>query len=304
MIGVEMQKVQVADDDAVNREVLGELLKPEYTVLLAKNGAQTLERAARHQPDLILLDVMMPDMDGYEVLRRLRADPQTEHIAVIFISGLDRPEDEATGLKMGAADYITKPFNQTVVMARVALHLQVVRQRRMLERLANIDGLTELANRRRFDEVYELEWQRARRSSRPLSLAMLDIDAFKQYNDRYGHPAGDRALRSVARAAAAAMRRPADLAARYGGEEIVLLLPETDVVAAGQVVAQLREAIAALGIAHEASSVSSVLTVSVGGATLDPDSQESPAALFEAADAQLYRAKQGGRNRISWRTAP
>ncbi|WP_288380534.1 diguanylate cyclase domain-containing protein [uncultured Massilia sp.] len=300
MIGVEMQKVLVADDDAVNRDVLGQLLKPEYTVLLAKNGAQTLERAARHQPDLILLDVLMPDMDGYEVLRRLRADPATENIAVIFISGLDRPEDEATGLKMGAADYITKPFNQTVVMARVALHLQVVRQRRMLERLANVDGLTELANRRRFDEVYEMEYQRARRSGRPLSLAMLDIDAFKQYNDRYGHPAGDRALRSVARAAAKAMRRPGDLAARYGGEEIVLLLPETDAVDAGEVVAQLRASVAALGIAHEASHVAPVLTVSAGGATLDPGKPESPAALFEAADAALYRAKQAGRNRTSW----
>jgi diguanylate cyclase (GGDEF)-like protein len=304
MNGVEMQKVLVADDDAVNRDVLGELLKPEYTVLLAKNGAQTLERAMRHLPDLILLDVMMPDMDGYEVLRRLRADPLTEHISVIFISGLDRPEDEASGLKMGASDYITKPFNQTVVMARVALHLQVVRQRRMLERLANIDGLTELANRRRFDEVYELEWQRARRSGRPLSLALLDIDAFKQYNDRYGHPAGDRALRAVARLAAGAMRRPADLAARYGGEELVLLLPETGAHEAQQVVAQLREAVAGLTIAHEASTVAKVLTASVGGATLAPGGAEGAAELFEAADAQLYRAKQAGRIRVAWREAP
>ncbi|MCC2957474.1 diguanylate cyclase [Massilia sp. IC2-477] len=301
MNGVEMQKVLVADDDAVNRDVLGELLMPEYTVLLARNGAQTLERALRHLPDLILLDVMMPDMDGYEVLRRLRAEPQTAHISVIFISGLDRPEDEASGLKMGASDYITKPFNQTVVMARVALHLQVVRQRRMLERLANIDGLTELANRRRFDEVYALEWQRARRSNRPLSLALLDIDAFKQYNDRYGHPAGDRALRAVARLAAGAMRRPADLAARYGGEEMVLLLPETGALEACQVVAQLREAVAALMITHEASSVAPVLTASVGGATLAPDDPGSAADLFEAADAELYRAKQAGRNRVAWR---
>jgi diguanylate cyclase (GGDEF)-like protein len=223
----ESQKVLVADDDAINRQVLAELLKPEYTVLLAKNGEQALERAQRHAPDLVLLDVMMPDMDGYEVLRRLRADPQTEHISVIFVSGLDRPEDEANGLNMGAADYIAKPFNATVVMARVALHLQLVRQRRMLERLAHVDGLTELANRRRFDEVYATEWQRARRSSSALSLALLDVDAFKQYNDRYGHPAGDRALRALARAVAGCLHRPADLAARYGGEELVLLLPDT-----------------------------------------------------------------------------
>lgn len=301
MNGVEIQKVLVADDDALNRDVLGELLKPEYTVLLAKNGAQTLERAARHLPDLILLDVMMPDMDGYEVLRRLRADPLTEHIAVIFISGLDRPEDEASGLKMGASDYITKPFNQTVVMARVALHLEVVRQRRMLERLANIDGLTELANRRRFDEVYALEWQRARRSGRPLSLALLDVDAFKQYNDRYGHPAGDRALRAVARVAAHAMRRPGDLAARYGGEELVLLMPETAAAEACRVVSGMLLAIAGLGIAHDASSVAPMLTASIGGATLESGGTETASGLFDAADAELYRAKQAGRNRVCWR---
>jgi len=298
---VEMQKVLVADDDAINREVLGELLKPEYTVLLARNGAQTLERAMRHLPDLVLLDVMMPDMNGYEVLRRLRDDPQTAHISVIFISGLDRPEDEAIGLKMGASDYIVKPFNQTVVMARVALHLQVVRQRRMLERLANVDGLTELANRRRFDEMYEREWQRARRSGQPLSLALLDIDAFKQFNDRYGHPAGDRALRSVARVAGVAMRRPGDLAARYGGEELVLLMPETGAAEARRLAENVREAVAALNIAHEASSVAPLLTVSIGGATFDPAGEEQHAELFEAADAQLYRAKQHGRNQVWWR---
>ena len=301
---VETQKVLVADDDAINREVLGELLKPEYTVLPARNGVQALERAARHLPDLILLDVMMPDMDGYEVLRRLRADPQTAQIAVIFISGLDRPEDEANGLKMGASDYIVKPFNQTVVMARVALHLQVVRQRRMLERLANIDGLTELANRRRFDEMFALEWQRARRSGRTLSLALLDIDAFKQFNDRYGHPAGDRALRSVARVTGAAMRRPGDLAARYGGEELLLLMPETDVEAAQALAESVREAVLALNIAHEASSVTPLLTVSIGGATLDIEGDEQPSDLFEATDAQLYRAKQAGRDQVWWRAAP
>jgi diguanylate cyclase (GGDEF)-like protein len=298
----ELQKVLVVDDDALNRQVLSELLKPEYTVLLAKNGPQALERAARHAPDLILLDVMMDYMDGYEVLRRLRADPLTEHIAVIFISGLDRPEDEANGLNMGAADYIAKPFNATVVMARVALHLQVVRQRRMLERLAHVDGLTELANRRRFDEVYAAEWQRARRSGGALSLALLDIDNFKQYNDLYGHPAGDRALRAVARTTAAAMRRPADLAARYGGEELVLLMPDTSSEQAQQVVRAIAGAIAELAIPHAASTVAAVLTASVGGATLDDPDVESPAELFEAADAHLYQAKHTGRNRIVWRT--
>jgi diguanylate cyclase (GGDEF)-like protein len=295
------QKVLVADDDIVNRQVLAELLKPEHTVLLAKNGEQALERAARHLPDLILLDVVMPDMDGYEVLRRLRADAQTAHITVIFISGLGRPEDEANGLKMGAADYISKPFNETVVMARVAMHLQMVRQRRMLEHLAHVDGLTELANRRRFDEVYEAEWQRSRRSGRPLSLALLDIDAFKQYNDFYGHPAGDRALRAVARTAASGLRRPADLAARYGGEEMVLLLPDTEAAQAQQVVASICSAIADLQIPHEASGVAPMLTVSAGGATLNTATTENCGELFSAADTLLYEAKKSGRNRVVWR---
>ena len=298
----EPQKVLVADDDAINRDVLCELFQPEYTVLLAKNGAQALERATRHLPDLILLDVMMPDMSGYEVLRRLRATPQLEHVSVIFISGLSRPEDEAAGLKMGASDYIGKPFNATVVLARVALHLQLVRQRRLLEHLAHVDGLTELANRRRFDDVYDLEWQRARRSGQPLSLALLDLDSFKQFNDVYGHPAGDRALRAVARLVSTHMRGPADLAARYGGEELVLLMPETDAVQARQIAEALREAVAGLNIAHTGSAAASCVTVSIGGATFDPDRPEGAAALFEAADVQLYRAKQGGRNRVMWRT--
>lgn len=299
----EPQKVLVADDDAINRDVLCELLQPEYTVLLAKNGAQALERAARHVPDLVLLDVMMPDMSGYEVLRRLRATPATEHVSVIFISGLDRPEDEAAGLKMGASDYIAKPFNATVVLARVALHLQLVRQRRLLEHLANVDGLTELANRRRFDEVYAVEWQRARRTGQPLSLALLDIDCFKQFNDLYGHPAGDRALRAVARVTGSHMRRPADLAARYGGEELVLLMPDTDAAQAVHVANTIREAVALMAIAHAGSSAAPYVTASIGGATLDPAGGEPACDLFEAADAHLYKAKQDGRNRVVWRGA-
>ena len=300
-MSLEPQKVLVADDDAINRDVLCELLQPEYTVLLAKNGAQALERAARHVPDLVLLDVMMPDMSGYEVLRRLRAVPATGHVSVIFISGLDRPEDEAAGLKMGASDYIAKPFNATVVLARVALHLQLVRQRRMLEHLANVDGLTELANRRRFDEVYAVEWQRARRTGQPLSLALLDVDCFKQFNDLYGHPAGDRALRAIARAAGSHMRRPADLAARYGGEELVLLMPDTDASQAVHVATTILEAVALLAIAHAGSSAAPWVTASVGGATFAPAGGEAACALFEAADRHLYRAKQEGRNRVVWR---
>jgi len=297
----ETQKVLIADDDGINRQVLASLLKPDHVVLLAKTGEQAIERAQRHLPDLIMLDVMLPDMDGYEVLRRLRADPATARIEVIFITGMGRPEDEAKGLKLGAADYITKPFNTTVVMARVATHLQVVRQRRLLEHLAHMDGLTELANRRRFDETYASEWQRATRHSHTMSVALMDIDCFKQYNDHYGHPAGDRALRAVARVAQSAMRRPCDFAARYGGEELVILMPETDAAQAMYVAEGIREAVSQLLIPHEHSIASPVLTVSIGGATLPVGENESAADLFEAADTALYRAKEAGRNRVNWR---
>jgi diguanylate cyclase (GGDEF)-like protein len=300
-MSLDTQKVLVADDDGINRQVLASLLKPEFVVLLAKTGEQTIERAQRHLPDLVLLDVMLPDMDGYEVLRRLRADPATAHIEVIFITGMGRPEDEARGLMLGAADYITKPFNTTVVMARVATHLQVVRQRRMLEHLANVDGLTELANRRRFDEIYAGEWQRATRHAHTMSVALLDIDCFKQFNDFYGHPAGDRAMRAVARVVRNAMRRPCDLGARYGGEEFVVLMPETDAAQALYVAESIREAVAQLLIPHEKSAASPVLTVSIGGATLPVGGEESSQALFDAADAALYRAKEAGRNRVNWR---
>jgi len=297
----ETQKVLIADDDGINRQVLATLLKPEYVVLLAKTGEQAIERAQRHLPDLLMLDVMLPDMDGYEVLRRLRADPATAHIEVIFITGMGRPEDEARGLKLGAADYITKPFNTTVVMARVATHLEVVRQRRMLEHLAHMDGLTELANRRRFDEIYASEWQRANRHAHTISVALLDIDCFKQYNDHYGHPAGDRALRAVARVVRNAMRRSCDIAARYGGEELVILMPETDAAQALYVAEGIREAVAQLLIPHEKSVASPVVTVSIGGATLPQGSRETAPALFDAADTALYRAKEAGRNRVNWR---
>ena len=285
---VEPQKVLIADDDPINRQVLAALLKPEYTVLLAKNGEQALERAARHAPDLILLDVMMPDLDGYEVLRRLRADPQLEQIAVIFISGLARPEDEAIGLKLGASDYITKPFNATVVMARVALHLQLVRQRRMLERLAHVDGLTELANRRRFDEMYAQEWQRAQRNGWPLSLALLDIDAFKQYNDYYGHPAGDRALQFIARAIRGSVR-VYDFCARQGGDEFIVVLQDCDAKQARERAVELQDAVS--GIPFEpAPGVAVTLSISVGHA-MYPSDGGSFESLIRCADERMYRDK-------------
>lgn len=295
------QKVLIVDDAAINRQVLGDLLKTDHTVILAKNGEQALALATQHVPDLILLDVVMPEVSGYEVLNRLKSDPRTAAIAVIFITGLDTPEDEAHGLTLGASDYITKPFNLAVVLARVRCHLQLARQRRMLETLANIDGLTELANRRYFDERYALEWAHAMRDRQPLSVAILDIDFFKNYNDQAGHAMGDRVLQAVASVLTNGMNRATDLVARFGGEEFALLMPGTGAEPASQLAERLREATGSLAMRRLDSTEADRITVSLGGATLRLSNNESAAELLKAADDHLYRAKNEGRNRVVWR---
>lgn len=294
----EMQKVLIVDDSATNRQMLGDLLKEDYTVLLGTSGEEGIEMARQHLPDVILLDVIMPDVDGYEVLRRLKEDARTSALCVVFITGLDRPEAEERGLRAGASDYVTRPFHPTVVKARVSLHMQVVRQRRMLESLANIDGLTELPNRRQFDAVLAAEWARSSRTGQPLSVAILDVDFFKRYNDHYGHAMGDHALQLVARSLRKRIQRPADLVSRYGGEEFVVVMPDTPIEGALEVAERLRLGIEGLGISHKRSSVAICLTVSTGVASRVSEALPSADALMQRADERLYRAKKAGRNRV------
>jgi diguanylate cyclase (GGDEF)-like protein len=293
-----LQKVLIVDDSATNRQMLGDLLSGEYTVLLANNGEDGLDLAREHLPDVILLDVVMPDLDGYEVLKKLKEDERTSSICVVFITGLDAPEAEERGLVEGASDYVTKPFHPTVVKARVALHMQVVRQRRMLETLANIDGLTELPNRRQFDSVFAAEWARATRTAQPLSVALLDVDFFKRYNDSYGHAMGDHALQLVARTLRKRVQRPADLAARYGGEEFIVVMPDTPLEGALELAERLRIGIEGLGVPHKRSSAAICLTVTIGVACTASDPVLAPEALLQKADERLYRAKKAGRNRV------
>lgn len=300
MIVEEKHRILIVDDERINRKLLSELLEQQHEVILAKNGEQALQRVrADPQIDLILLDVMMPGMDGHEVLRQLKAHDAIQHIPVIFITALNSVDDEQTGLDLGAADYISKPFNPAIVTLRVANHLSFVRQRKLLEILAGRDGLTEINNRRRFDETLQKEWQRAKRSARPLSLAIIDVDCFKQFNDHYGHAHGDKVLKSVAKTLSEAPRRPADLAARYGGEEFVLLLPETDAEGARSRAVEVRRAVEALSIPHAYSNAARHVTVSIGGATRIVE-EDPPEKLIEAADAMLYQAKSTGRNRVMW----
>ena len=293
----------IVDDDKHNRLLLTELFEGEYKIIQAKNGLQALERARAHAPDLILLDVLMPEMDGMAVIRALKRDDATRHIPVIFITALHSAADEELGLDLGAVDYIAKPFHPPIARVRVRNHLQIVHQRRLLEQIAALDGLTGIPNRRRFDEALAQEWSRCQRSGLPLSLIVADVDQFKQYNDTLGHAAGDRVLQDVAAALRQAARRPGDLAARYGGEEFVLLLPETDAPQAQQLADELLQRMAARKLPHPAASAAPCVTLSLGGITTIPASSVVAPDFFERADAALYQAKAQGRNRWCWAPA-
>jgi diguanylate cyclase (GGDEF)-like protein len=296
------QSILIVDDQPTNIEVLNSILGNDYDILFATNGNDAIIVARNQAPDLILLDVVMPGMDGYEECRRPKNDEKPRDIPVIFSTSMDQEEDESKGLNIGAIDYVTKPLRASIVKARIHNHLQHKRYRDSLKMLSAIDGLTEIPNRRRFDETLESEWKRARRSQFTLSLLILDIDFFKAYNDHYGHLAGDNCLRMVAHGLASVVRRPADLAARFGGEEFVLLLPETDGEGAMRMATRVQEKIRLLGIPHEYSRVSKYVTLSIGAATIIPKDIEMPSDLIKAADAMLYEAKYYGRNQIKLRT--
>ena len=293
----------VVDDEKQNRTLLTELLQDDYQIVLAKNGVQALEKARQHLPDLILLDVLMPQTDGFTVMRALKAGDDTRHIPVIFVSALDSAADEELGLELGAVDYIAKPFHPPIVRVRVRNHLQAVHQRRLLEQLALIDGLTEVPNRRRFAEVYAREWRRCMRSSSPLSLIMVDVDHFKVFNDTYGHAAGDIVLKRVAQTIQDALNRPADFVARYGGEEFVVVLPDIDADRAQVVAEKLRAEVERLHIPYPQPGASQWLTISLGGASQIPKQADVDDRLFIDADTSLYAAKHDGRNRVLWANA-
>ena len=290
--------VLVVDDDAVTVTILAHLLEAEFDVLFASNGSEALTLAKTARPDLVLLDVMMSEMNGYEVCKRLKVDPDTADIPVIFITGLDDAQAESQGLEAGALDYVTKPFNAAIVRARVRNHVALKRARDTLQMLAATDGLTALANRRRFDETLGSECRRSARTQSELGLIMLDIDHFKAYNDAYGHVAGDECLRKVAGTIAGALRRVPDLAARYGGEEFACILPETGREGTLAVAMRIQADIRALAIIHETSPVQPTLTCSMGITSVRCSGSTVPEDVVRLSDAALYEAKRRGRDRI------
>lgn len=291
-------KILVVDDIPTNVALLSAILSKDYNVISATSGEMALDLVAHERPDLVLLDIMMPGMDGHEVCRRLKSNETTMNIPVIFVTAKSTVEDEAHGFDLGAVDYITKPFHIPVVKARVRNHLNLKIKTDLLETIAHIDGLTNIPNRRRFDEMLGIEWGRALRSESPLSLIITDIDYFKGFNDYYGHAGGDQCLYSVATALSSLIHRSSDMVARYGGEEFVAILPGTDLKGAATLAEYWRSVIEAMQMPHAKSEVSDYVTVSVGYASMIPVRDQLPYVLLGVADEMLYQAKDGGRNRI------
>ncbi|HPE70177.1 MAG TPA: diguanylate cyclase [Thermotogota bacterium] len=293
------EKILIVDDNKENISILMDLFRDRYKIVPAIHPQRALEIARSDSPpDIILLDILMPGMDGYEVCNVLKNDEDTKKIPVIFVTAVSEVMDAARGFALGAVDYITKPFHPPMVKARVHMHLDLKRKQELLEEFAFIDALTEIPNRRRLDEVLGNELHRATRSNQPLSVIMMDIDYFKEYNDSYGHGKGDEALRMVAGTIQGSLQRAGDFVARYGGEEFLAILPYSNPEQARAVSEQIRKNVQGLHIAHGHSPVSPVVTISVGGVTLVPNLATTPCGVIEQADKAMYQAKQDGKNRV------
>ncbi|KQV87093.1 hypothetical protein ASC91_19435 [Pelomonas sp. Root1237] len=293
----------LVDDDAASVQVLARMLSGLGELRFALSGEDGLRLARESPPDLVLVDAEMPGLSGFEVCAALRADPRLADVPVIIITGHTEVAVEVAGFAAGASDFIRKPPVAEVVVARARTQLRLKALGDALRASALTDGLTGLANRRRFDQDLRLECERARRGHESLALLLIDVDHFKRYNDRYGHVAGDACLREIAAAIRGCIRRPADLAARYGGEEFAVLLPQTDAAGARAMAQRIVNAVADLALAHADATPSCLVSVSVGWAAARPDLDASVVltrgeSLVEAADRGLYAAKAAGRGRI------
>ena len=289
--------ILIVDDEVANINVLIHLLRNQYALHVAKSGSIALEMAKSHQPDLILLDIIMPEMDGFLVLKKLREDESTKDIPVIFVTGLSSVEDEEKGLALEVADYISKPFVPSIVKLRVSNQIRMVNYLRTIEHMSMTDALTNLNNRRSFNEKLQQEWHRAVREGSSISLIMLDVDYFKKYNDTHGHQQGDKVLQAISEVFAETIKRSMDFTARWGGEEFAILLPATDLDGAVKVAEEIRVAVGDKEILLPDGSVSKV-TVSCGVNEIKPGQDSDIDRFISDADKALYAAKEQGRNRV------
>ncbi len=298
-------KLLVVDDDPTQVQLVGKMLAGLSEIRFATSGETALKVADRERPDLILLDAQMAGVDGFEVCQRLKLRPEFADVPVLFVTGHEDESWELRGFAVGAADFIHKPVREPLLRARVLTHLKLKALADELRRQAGTDALTQLSNRRNFDAALAVEWSRAMRQGEKLCALMIDVDRFKQYNDRFGHLEGDRCLQAVASALRSVLNRPADFVARYGGEEFAALLPGTGLEGGCQVAERMLQAVLDLRVPHPDGAVGGVVSVSVGVScmegveALDHDAEPlSDASLLNRADQALYQAKAQGRARV------
>lgn len=292
--------ILVVDDMTTTLLLLHDLLKDTYEVKIAKSGTKALEiLESPNDIDLILLDIEMPDMNGYDVCKRIKNNETIKNIPIIFITGRTSQEDEEYGLNLGAIDYITKPFNKAIVKLRIKNYLDLKIKNDMLEKLSMYDGLTNIRNRRFFDETFEKTFSEIKRDKKSLAVLMIDIDFFKPYNDNYGHGQGDETLRKVAKALEKTIKRASDFVARYGGEEFVILLKDIKKDGVEAVANNLLNAVRELKITHEFSKIENYVTISIGASFYNSNSDVTKLELLLKADETLYNVKNSGRNNFA-----
>ncbi len=297
MIESKKPTILVVDDESSNVLLLSDVLRDDYRIKVAKNGKKALEIVETSDDiDLILLDIEMPQMNGYEVCKAIKNSDSKKHIPIIFLTGKSSEADEEYGLNLGAIDYITKPFSKSILKMRVRNQIDLKQKTDLLEQLSMYDGLTNIKNRRAFDEEFERIYKSSMRDKTPFAVVMIDIDKFKQYNDNYGHGMGDDTLRDVAKTLQKSLRRPNDFVARYGGEEFVVLLKDTDMGGLESVMSALIENVRNLKIEHKYSDVADYVTISAGLFYCDCTSAIGVDEILKKADEALYRVKESGRD--------
>ena len=294
-----MERILIVDDSQLQAVQLKMILEDEYDVTVVHTAEEGLSKASSEEFSLILLDVVVPGMDGFTLLKKLQEEIITQSVPVILITSLSDVQNEQHGLILGAVDYIAKPFKPLIVKARVNTHIKLYNYRKQVEQQSQIDQLTGVANRRRYDNYSAQKWSEAVRLQVPISICMFDIDRFKVYNDTFGHPAGDKVIAAVAKTASSHLKRSTDFFARYGGEEFVALLMGDRAERAFEHMKKIRQAIQDLHIPH-APSVSEWVTVSIGGVTVIPSAKHSYEIMLKIADTSLYDAKRLGRDRVVW----
>lgn len=291
--------ILIVDDIIENIKVVGDILRDAgYSIAVADSGAEALSTIVNIKPDMILLDIQMPEMDGYEVCRRVKSEEVSAGIPVVFLTAKSDIDEIVKGFDVGGVDYITKPFNSRELLARVKTHLELKFYREKIEQMSLHDEITKVPNKRFFNKFFELEWRRAVREKTEMSVIFIDIDYFKNYNDTYGHLQGDKCLALIAGAIQKCAERAGDFMARFGGEEFICILPNTSREGAMTVAKEMKQSVIDLKMEHRTSTVYPYVTISIGIITCYPHNEISMDKILIEADNALYSAKKNGRNRI------